>query len=191
MPYRHQPVQPTYPGGGWPTWLVEDQRFVQNRPDVLTWQTAPLTENLTVAGDIVAHLFASTSGTDSDWIVKLIDVFPEDYPADPALGGYELMIADEVFRGRFRESFEKPKPLTPNRVAEYVIDLHTNDHCFLRGHRIMVQVQSTWFPLIDRNPQKFVPNIFQATEADYQAATQQIYRTREFPSSIELPVKVQ
>ena len=99
------------------------------------------------------------------------------------------MIADEVFRGRFRESFEKPKPLAPNRVAEYVIDLHTNDHCFLRGHRIMVQVQSTWFPLIDRNPQKFVPNIFQATEADYQAATQQIYRTREFPSSIELPVK--
>ncbi len=191
VPYRHQPVQPTYPDGGWPTWLVEDQRFVQNRPDVLTWQTAPLTENLTVAGDIVARLFASTSGTDSDWIVKLIDAFPEDYAADPALGGYELMIADEVFRGRFRESFEKPKPLAPNRVAEYVLDLHTNDHCFLRGHRIMVQVQSTWFPLIDRNPQKFVPNIFQATEADYQAATQQVYRTHEFPSSIELPVKVQ
>ena len=166
VPYRHQPVQPTYPDGCWPTWLVEDQRFVRNRPDVLTWQTAPLTDNLTVAGDIVARLFASTSGTDSDWIVKLIDAFPEDHAADPALGGYELMIADEVFRGRFRESFEKPKPLAPNRVAEYVLDLHTNDHCFLRGHRIMVQVQSTWFPLIDRNPQEFVPNIFQATEAD-------------------------
>jgi len=191
VPYRHQPVQPTYPDGGWPTWLVEDQRFVRNRPDVLTWQTVPLSENLTVTGDIVARLFASTSGSDSDWIVKLIDAFPEDYAADPALGGYELMIADEVFRGRFRESFEKPKPLAPNRVAEYVLDLHTNDHCFLRGHRIMVQVQSTWFPLIDRNPQKFVPNIFKATEADYQAATQQVYRTHELPSSIELPVKVQ
>ncbi|HMD84741.1 MAG TPA: CocE/NonD family hydrolase, partial [Terriglobia bacterium] len=191
VPYRHQPVEPTYPGGGWPTWLVEDQRFVQNRPDVLTWQTAPLADNLTVTGDIVARLFASTSGTDSDWIVKLIDVYPDDYPANPAVGGYELMIADEVFRGRFRESFEKPQPLPANRVEEYVIDLHTNDHCFLRGHRIMVQVQSTWFPLIDRNPQKYVPNIFQATEADYQAATQQIYRTREFPSAIELPVKGQ
>ena len=191
VPYRHPPIQPTYPGGGWPTWLVEDQRFVRNRPDVLTWQTAPLSANLTVTGDIMAHLFASTSGTDSDWIVKLIDVFPEDYPADPDLSGYELMIADEVFRGRFRESFEKPEPLTPNQVAEYGLDLHTNDHCFLRGHRIMVQVQSTWFPLIDRNPQKFVPNIFQATEADYQPATQQIYHTREFPSSIELPVKGQ
>jgi putative CocE/NonD family hydrolase len=191
VPYRHQPVQPTYPGGGWPTWLVEDQRFVQNRPDVLTWQTAPLAGNLTVTGDIVAHLFASTSGTDSDWIVKLIDVYPEDSSLDPTMRGYELMIADEVFRGRFRESFENPKPLTPNRVAEFTIDVHANDHCFLRGHRIMVQVQSTWFPLIDRNPQKYVPNIFQASETDYQAATQQIYRTREFPSSIELPVKEQ
>ncbi len=191
VPYRHQPIEPTYPGGGWPTWLVEDQRFVRNRPDVLSWQTAPLADNLTVTGDIVARLFASTSGTDSDWIVKLIDVYPDDYPANPALGGYELMIADEVFRGRFRESFEKPQPLPANQVEKYVIDLHTNDHCFLRGHRIMVQVQSTWFPLIDRNPQKYVPNIFQATEADYQAAKQQVYRTSEFPSSLELPVKGQ
>jgi len=189
VPYRHQPIQPTYPGGGWPTWLVEDQRFVQNRPDVLTWQTPPLADNLTVTGDIVARLYASSSGTDSDWIVKLIDAYPDDFPSNPALGGYELMIADEVFRGRFRESFEKPKPLAPNHAAEFVIDLHTNDHCFLRGHRIMVQVQSTWFPLIDRNPQKYVPNIFEATAADYQPATQQIYHTREFPSSIELPVK--
>jgi len=191
VPYRHQPIEPTYPGGGWPTWLVEDQRFVEKRPDVLTWQTVPLADNLTVTGDIVAHLFASTSGTDSDWIVKLIDVYPDVYPANSALGGYELMIADEVFRGRFRESFERPQPLPANQVEKYVIDLHTNDHCFLRGHRIMVQVQSTWFPLIDRNPQKYVPNIFQAGEADYQAATQQVYRTSEFPSSIELPVKVQ
>jgi len=190
VPYRHQPVQPTYPGGGWPRWLVEDQRFVQNRPDVLTWQTAPLTENLTVTGEIVAHLFASTSGTDSDWVVKLIDGYPEDNSAGASMEGFELMIADEVFRGRFRESFEKPKPLAANRVTEFTIDLHTNNHCFLPGHRIIVQVQSTWFPLIDRNPQKFVPNIFQAADTDYQAATQQIYRTREFPSAIELPVKV-
>jgi putative CocE/NonD family hydrolase len=191
VPYRHQPIQPTYPGGGWPTWLVEDQRFVQNRPDVLSWQTSPLTQDLTVVGDITAQLFASTSGTDSDWVVKLIDVFPGDYSADSALGGYELMIADEVFRGRFRKDFEKPENIPAGRVEEYAIDLHANDHCFLRGHRIMVQVQSTWFPLIDRNPQRFVPNIFQATEGDYQPATQKIYRTREFPSSIELPVKVQ
>jgi putative CocE/NonD family hydrolase len=166
---------------------VEDQRFIQNRPDVLTWQTDPLKENLTVTGDIVAHLFASTSGSDSDWIVKLMDVFPGD---DPALSDYELMIADEVFRGRFRESFERPNPLTPNRVEKYAIDLHSNNHCFLRGHRIMVQVQSTWFPLIDRNPQKFVPNIFQANEADYQPAAQRVFHTREFPSSIVLRVKV-
>jgi len=190
VPYRHRPVEPTYPGGGWPTWLVEDQRFVEGRPDVLSWETAPLSSDLTVTGDIVAHLFASTTGTDSDLVVKLIDVYPEEYPAESTMGGYELMIADEVFRGRFRQSFEKPEPITPSRVAEYVIDLHTNDHCFLRGHRVMVQVQSTWFPLIDRNPQKFVPNIFRATEADYQAATQQVYRSREFPSAIKLPVKV-
>ena len=144
-----------------------------------------------MTGDIVAHLFASTSGTDSDWIVKLIDVYPEDYLAEPSMGGYELMIADEVFRGRFRRGFEKPEAIIPNRVAEYVIDLHTNDHCFLPGHRIMVQVQSTWFPLIDRNPQRFVPNIFLATEGDYQVATQQVYRSREFPSAIELPVRTQ
>jgi len=190
VPYRHRPVEPTYPGGGWPTWLVEDQRFVEGRPDVLSWETAPLSSDLTVTGDIVAHLFASTTGTDSDWVVKLIDVYPEEYPAESTMGGYELMIADEVFRGRFRQSFEKPEPITPSRVAEYVIDLHTNDHCFLRGHRVMVQVQSTWFPLIDRNPQKFVPNIFRATESDYQVATQQVYRSREFPSAIKLPVKV-
>ena len=191
VPYRHRPISPTYPGGGWPAWLVEDQRFVESRPDVLSWETRPLTGDLTVTGDLVADLFASTSGTDSDWIVKLIDVYPEAYPADPTMGGYELMIADEVFRGRFRRSFEKPAPILPGRVAEYVIDLHTRDHSFLRGHRIMVQVQSSWFPLIDRNPQKFVPNIFKATEADYQAATQRVYRSREFPSAIELPVKVQ
>ena len=188
VPYRHRPIGPTYPGGGWPTWLVEDQRFVHLRPDVLSWETEPLREDLAVAGDIVAHLFASTTGTDSDWIVKLIDVYPEDYPKDRQMGGYQLMIADEVFRARFRNSFEKPEPVTPEQVTEYTIDLHTNDHCFLKGHRIMVQVQSTWFPVIDRNPQKFVPNIFTATQADYQTATERVYRSKRFPSSVELPV---
>jgi putative CocE/NonD family hydrolase len=188
VPYRARPVEPTYPGGGWPVWLTEDQRFVHLRPDVLTWETEPLKEDLTIAGDIIAHLFAATTGTDSDWVVKLIDVYPEDYAKDLKMGGYQLMVASEVFRGRFRKSFEKPEPLEPNKVEEYAIGLHWRDHCFLKGHKIMVQVQSTWFPVIDRNPQKFVTNIFEATEADYQKATQHVYRSRRYPSHVSLPV---
>jgi uncharacterized protein len=189
VPYRPRPVEETYsPGSRWYTWLLEDQRFVNQRPDTLTWETETLSEDVAVAGDIKAHLFASTTGTDSDWIVKLIDVYPEKYESDPKMGGYELMVADEVFRGRFRHSFEKPEPIPANQVTPYTIDLHTNDHVFLKGHRIMVQVQSTWFPVIDRNPQKYVPNIFDAVAADYQKATQRIYCSRKFPSSIELPV---
>lgn len=189
VPYRHRPVEETYgPGSRWYTWLVEDQRFADNRPDTMSWETPPLTHNVTVAGDIVAHLSAATTGTDCDWIVKLIDVYPEVYPQAPTMAGYELMIADEVFRARFRHSFEHPKPVAPGKVTPYTIDLHTNNHCFLKGHRIMVQVQSTWFPLIDRNPQKYVPNIFLATQPDYQKATQRIYRSALYPSYIELPV---
>ena len=188
VPYRRRPIEPTYPDGGWPTWLAEDQRFVDQRPDVARWETEPLSQPVCVAGDIVARLFASTTGTDSDWIVKLIDVCPEELPPSPRMGGYELMIADEVFRGRFRESFEMPEPIPANRPEEYTIDLHTNDHCFLRGHRIMIQVQSTWFPLIDRNPQKFVPNIFAAKASDYRSATQRVYHSARFPSHISLPV---
>ncbi len=188
VPYRKRPITPTYPGGGWPTWLLEDQRFVHLRPDVLSWETGPLAEDLTVAGDIVTHLFASTSGTDSDWIVKLIDVYPEEYAPQPEMGGYQLMIADEVFRARFRNSFEHPEPLVPGQVTPYTIDLHTSDHSFGKGHRIMVQVQSTWFPLIDRNPQKFVPNIFQAAAADFQKATQRVFRSRQYPSHVVLPI---
>ncbi len=188
VPYRHRPISPTYPGPDWPRWLVEDQRFVHKRPDTLSWQSEPLKEDLVVAGDLVTHLFASTTGTDSDWIVKLIDVYPEKYPADPAMGGYQLIIADEVFRGRFRNSFEKPEAIPANEVVSYNIDLHTNDHAFLAGHRIMIQVQSTWFPLIDRNPQKFVPNIFKASVGDYQQAEQHVYRSARYPSNIELPV---
>jgi len=188
VPYRHRPISPTYPGGGWPTWLVEDQRFVESRPDVLTWQTEPLKEDVKVAGDVMAELFASTSGSDSDWVVKLIDVYPESYPETPALAGYELMVASEILRGRFRRSFEHPEPIVPNQVTPYRIDLHTNDHAFRKGHRIMVQVQSTWFPLYDRNPQKFVDNIFNARESDYQAATQRVYRSKGYPTHVVLPV---
>jgi hypothetical protein len=191
VPYRHRPIDMTYPDdhpGGWPTWLVEDQRFVDNRPDVLTWQTGELAEDMTVAGQVTAKLFASTTGSDSDWIVKLIDVYPEKYPDDWKLSGYELMIADEVFRGRFRKSFEKPEPMTPGAITPFSIDLHTANHVFKKGHRIMVQVQSTWFPIIDRNPQKFVPNIFEAKESDYQKATERVYRSKEFPSGVVLSV---
>jgi putative CocE/NonD family hydrolase len=188
VPYRHRPVSPTYPGGGWPTWLVEDQRFVESRPDVLAWESAPLSEGLRVAGDIVAEIYASTTGTDSDWVVKLIDVYPEFNPEDPALDGYELMIADEIFRGRFRESFEHPQAIVPNQVTPFHIDLHTNDHAFLKDHRIMVQIQSSWFPLYDRNPQTFVANIFRARATDYQPATQKVFRSKAHASHVVLPV---
>ena len=126
--------------------------------------------------------------SDADWIVKLIDVYPEKYPENWKLSGYELMIADEVFRGRFRNSFEKPEPIQPGAVTPFKIDLHTANHMFKKGHRIMIQVQSTWFPVIDRNPQKFVPNIFEAKESDYQKATHRIYRSKQFPSSLEISV---
>jgi uncharacterized protein len=191
VPNRHRPVDMTYPEdhpGSWYTWLVQDQRFVDQRPDVLTWQTDALTEDVTVAGKVTAKLFASTTGSDSDWIAKLIDVYPEKVASDWRLSGYELMIADEIFRGRFRNSFEKPEPITPGEVTPFTIDLHTANHVFKKGHRIMVQVQSTWFPLYDRNPQKFVPNIFEAKESDYQKATQHIYRSNRFPSSVEISV---
>jgi putative CocE/NonD family hydrolase len=192
VPYRPRPVEATYDprGSGWSTWLVGDQRFVHLRPDVLSWETEPLAEDVTVTGRIVARLFASTTGTDSDWIVKLIDVYPSDYPAEPAMGGYQLMIANEVFRGRFRSSFEKPEALVPGRITDFTIDLHGADHRFLKGHKIMVQVQSTWFPLIDRNPQTFVENIFLAKAQDYRPATQRVFRSKAHPSHIVLPVRV-
>lgn len=189
VPYRHRPVEETYgPHSRWYTWLVEDQRFTDNRPDTMSWETEPLSHDVTVSGDIVAHLSASTTGTDCDWVVKLIDVYPDVYPKAPTMAGYELMIADEVYRARFRHSFEHPEPVTSGKVTPYVIDLHTNNHTFPKGHRIMVQVQSTWFPLIDRNPQKYIPNIFLATQADYQPAMQRVFRSRQFPSYIALPV---
>src|SRR5947209_8728028 len=190
VPYRHRPIPPTYfPGGsGWTTWLVEDQRFLAGRPDVLTWETAPLEGNLTIAGEIAAHLYAATTGSDADWIVKLSDGYPEDYPDAQPLAGYQLMVSNEVFRGRFRKSFEKPEPIAPNAVLEYAFSLHTQDYSFLKGHRLMVQVQSTWFPLIDRNPQTFVANIFQAKASDFRPATHRIYRSAQRASYVAIPV---
>jgi putative CocE/NonD family hydrolase len=172
VPYRHRPINALYgPNSAWPEWLVEDQRFVYQRPDVLGLATEPLQSDLTVTGDVVAHIFASTTGSDSDWIVKLIDAYPEN---DPKLPGFQLMIANDVFRGRFRNSFEKPERVEPGKVYEYTVDLHSADHVF-----------RTWFPLIDRNPQTFVENIFKAKAADYQPATQKVLHK----SYIQLPVQ--
>ncbi|MFB3813924.1 MAG: CocE/NonD family hydrolase [Terriglobales bacterium] len=196
VPYRPRPIRPINTAE-WREWLVEDQRFVDHRPDVLTWQTEPLTDDVVITGEITANLFAATSGTDSDWVVKLIDVYPDDFkppeksdkgPCKRLTGGYQLIIAHEVFRARFRNSFERPEPVPADKVVEYKFSLHTNDHVFLKGHRIMVQVQSTWFPLIDRNPQKYVDNIYKASDADYVKATQRIYRSAEAASSVVLPV---
>jgi putative CocE/NonD family hydrolase len=190
IPYRHRPIQPTYfPGGSkWSTWLVEDQRFVHDRSDVLDWESTPLESDLSIAGEVTAHLYASTTGSDADWIVKLIDVYPEHYPQNWDLAGYELMVSNEVFRGRYRTSFEKPEAITPDAVLEYSFSLHTQNYTFVKGHRLMVQVQSTWFPIIDRNPQTFVPNIFQATPADFRTATHQIHRSARYPSHVAIPV---
>ena len=188
VPYRPRPIEPTYypKGSGWYTWLLEDQRFAQGRPDVLSWETEPLKEDVVVAGDVTARLFASTTGRDADWVVKLIDVYPEDYPQDFKLGGYELMVANDVFRGRFHRSFEHPVPLVPNAVTPFTVDLHTQSYRFLAGHKIMVQVQSTWFPIIDRNPQTWVPNIFLAKASDYKAQTHRIWRTPAQPSRVDV-----
>lgn len=189
VPYRPRPIEQTYGNGSrWYTWLTDDQRFVDGRPDVLSWESDTLTESLTITGNIIAHLFASTSGTDADWVVKLIDVYPGKMQKDTKMSGYQLMIASEVFRGRFRNSFEKPEPIIPGKPLEYTIDLHQVNHSFLPGHRIMIQIQSSWFPIIDMNPQKFVPSIFDANATDYQKATQRIYRNKMYATYIEMPV---
>jgi putative CocE/NonD family hydrolase len=202
VPYRQRPISPTYPQGDWRTWEVADQRFVDGRPDVLSFVSDPLDHDLTITGPLAADLFASTSGTDIDFVVKLIDVYPQDAQKNTwnpeegpkpgqyaqSLNGYELPIAMEVRRGRYLASNETPHPLTPNKPTEWNVPLRDHDHVFLKGHRIMVQIQSTWFPVIDRNPQKFVPSIYKATAADFVSATQRIYCSRELPSHLVLPV---
>jgi putative CocE/NonD family hydrolase len=189
VPYRARPILPSFTGPStWSRWLVDDQRFLAGRNDVVSWQTPPLTEDVSVAGQLTAHLFAATSGTDADWVVKLIDVYPDKYEADSTLNGYQLMVANDVTRGRFRKSLEKPAAIPANKVEEYTLDLHSQSYRFLKGHRIMVQVQSSWFPLIDRNPQTFVPNIFAAPDSVFKPATQKIYRAAGKATFIEVPI---
>ncbi len=188
VPYRPRPVRPTYPGPEWPEWMVQDQRFTHGRPDVLTYETEPLSEDVIVAGSMKVKLFGSTSGTDCDWIVRLIDVYPDDYKKNPELAGSQLLIAGEPVRARFRKSLEKPEAVKPGAVEEYTIDLNWGHHRFRKGHKMMVQVSSTWFPVIDRNPQKFVPNIFEAEDSDFQKATQKVYHTPKFASHVVLDV---
>ena len=190
VPYRPRPVEWTYDprGSRWARWLTEDQRFVDDRSDVLTWQTPPLEQDVTIAGNITAKLFASTTGSDADWVVKLIDVYPDSVPERARMGGYELMVAGDILRGRYRTGWERPAPIAPNTVLPFTVDLHQQAYTFRRGHRIMVQVQSTWFPLYDRNPQTFVPNIFQARSSDYRVQTHRIHRSRSAPSHVVLPV---
>lgn len=187
VPYVRRPVR-WDDADQWRYWLSSDQRHVDGRPDVLTFVTEPLKSPLKISGEPVVNLFASTSGTDSDWVVKLIDVYPDAVPSDPAMGGYELGVAMEMFRGRYRESFEKPTAIPAGKVQKYRYELPPTNHVFKPGHRIMVQVQSSWFPLYDRNPQTFVPNIFFAKPSDYRKATQRIYLTGDTASSIELPI---
>jgi putative CocE/NonD family hydrolase len=183
VPYQPRPVRFS-DGDAWRRWLVTDQRTVADRPDA----TPPLTEPLRISGAPVANLVASTSGTDSDWVVKLIDVYPDEVPSQPEMGGYQLGVAMDIFRGRYRESFEKPTAIPPNRPLPYKFTLPTTNHVFLPGHRVMVQIQSTWFPLYDRNPQTFVPNIFFARPQDYVKATERVYHAEGAASFIDLPV---
>ncbi len=172
----------------WHKWLVMDQRSAADRTDVLTYQSAVLTAPVRISGAPVADLFAATTGTDSDWVVKLIDVFPDEMPNQPELGGYQLSVSMDIFRGRYRDSFDHPSPIPSNQPQRYRFVLPTTNHVFEPGHRIMVQIQSSWFPLYDRNPQKYVDNIFFAKPEDYVKATQSVYRSAEHPSAIELPL---
>lgn len=185
IPYRERPIQSTYGASSkWRPWLVSDQRFVTKRKDQASFQSPVLDKDTTVTGDILADIYAATSGTDGDWVVKLIDVYPDDAP--DGMAGYQLMIVDEIFRGRYRNSFEKPEPIPANAVEEYKFSLHGADHTFLKGHRMLVQIQSTWFPLYDRNPQTFTPNIMKAPASAYKPATITVYATPKYPSHLQV-----
>ena len=190
VPFRARPIQPIGYDNGltWSQWLVDDQREASGRTDVLSYVSNVLTQPLRIAGVPVVHLVASTSGTDSDWVVKLIDVYPDQVPAQPEMGGYQLPIAMDIFRGRYHNGYDKPAALAANQPLSYRFDLPAANHVFLPGHRIMVQVQSSWFPLYDRNPQTFVPSIFDAKPADYVKATQRVYHAPGEASYIDLPV---
>jgi putative CocE/NonD family hydrolase len=176
-----------------PEYMVADQRFAARRPDVLVYETDALDQDVTIAGPIEVNLHVSTTGTDSDWIVKLIDVYPDDYPdpnpnpANVRMGGYQQLVRGDVMRGKFRNSFEKPEPFSPGQPTAVSFKMQDSYHTFRIGHRIMVQVQSSWFPLVDRNPQSFV-DIYQAKESDFQKATQRVYRSKEMPSRVSVRV---
>jgi len=190
VPFRARPIQPVGYGGEftWAQWLVDDQREASGRPDVLAFASDVLKEPVKISGQPVVNLIASTSGTDSDWVVKVIDVYPDEVGGDAKMGGYQLMISADIFRGRYRESLEMPKAITPDQPLLYKWTLPTANHVFLPGHRIMVQVQSSWFPLYDRNPQTFVPNIFWAKPGDYKKAVQCVFHSPAQSSFIELPI---
>jgi putative CocE/NonD family hydrolase len=189
VPFRARPIQPVGYDNGmtWPQWLVDDQREASGRPDVLTFTTQTLAKAISVHGQPVVNLVASSSGTDSDWVVKVIDVYPDEVAGQPGMGGYQLAVSMDIFRGRYRESLETPKAITPDAPLVYRWSLPTVNHVFQPGHRIMIQVQSSWFPLYDRNPQTFVPNIFWAKPSDYKKATQRVYHAPSNWSYIELP----
>jgi putative CocE/NonD family hydrolase len=187
VPYRARPID----GSSWNRWLVDDQREASGRPDVLAFVSDVLKAPVKISGQPVVHLVASTSGTDSDWVVKVIDLYPDEVASEPNLGGYQLMVSADIFRGRYRESFESPKAIASDKPLLYHWTLPTANHVFRSGHRIMVQIQSSWFPLYDRNPQTFVPSIFDAKPEDYRKATQRVYHQPGDPkleSFIELPV---
>jgi putative CocE/NonD family hydrolase len=184
VPYRARPIDRS----SWSRWLVDDQREQSGRTDVVTFLSDVLTAPVKISGQPVANLIASTSGTDSDWVIKLIDVYPDEVASQPAMGGYQLMISADIFRGRYRESLENPKAIAPGQPLLYRVTLPTANHVFLPGHRMMVQVQSSWFPLYDRNPQTFVQNIFLAKPSDFKKATQRIFHMPGNASFIELPL---
>jgi putative CocE/NonD family hydrolase len=192
VPFRVRPTRPVgydiAAGLTWPLWLVDDQREMSGRPDVLAFVSQVLTSPVKISGLPVANLIASTSGTDADWVVKLIDVYPDEVADQPEMGGYQLMVSADIFRGRYRESLETPKPIPSNEPLLYRFNLPTANHVFLPGHRIMVQVQSSWFPLYDRNPQTFVPSIFWAKPEDYRKAVQRVYHAPGQASFVELPM---
>ena len=188
VPYRHRPIQPTYGDGSqWFDWLTEDQRFVSDRKDVAVWKLPVLKKDLVVTGEVMADIFASTSGTDNDMVVKLIDQYPED-DADAKMRGYQLMINEEIFRGRYLDRFDQGRPLRANAVREYRFSLHDIDHVFKAGHTVMVEIQSSWFPLYDRNPQTFVPSIMTAQPQDYKPATITVYSEPDHDSSLQMPL---
>jgi putative CocE/NonD family hydrolase len=187
VPYIPRPLN-FHERDRWRPWLVTDQRSVADRPDVLVYQTAPLAAPVRISGAPSADLFAGTTGTDADWVVKLIDVYPDEMPNQPEMSGYQLSLSMEIFRGRYRQSFAQPSAIPANQSQRYRFTLPPVNHAFLPDHRIMVQIQSSWFPLYDRNPQTYVPNIFFAKPSDYQKATHSVYRSAELPSAVWLPV---